>query len=226
METCEDKDFLKKIYKELTNNEPDDSIEYLLETVKDLCYDKYVIKDEDVSAKSIEEIFQTRCANDNRIKNKTNDPEYKKWVYEKIREEIVGAQATSLYRLIETLSGYEMAYVRITGIPTWFKYYCFMGVVNTGNINQETGEYTKRTDKTQEPFIAPHENIIYRIYMDIDNRRFNEKLSIEEIQKLITPDDFSKMYAYYRKEIHDGYLEICECLRIKEKTKKKSLETL
>lgn len=128
--------------------------------------------------------------------------------------------------MIETLSGYEMAYVRITGIPTWFKYYCFMGVVNTGNINQETGEYTKRTDKTQEPFIVPHENIIYRIYMDIDNRRFNEKLSIEEIQKLITPDDFSKMYAYYRKEIHDGYQEICECLRIKEKTKKKSLETL
>lgn len=226
MEKCEDKEFLEKLYKELTGKKPDNGIEDLLNTVEDLCYDKYVIKCEDVSEKSIEEIFQTRYANNSHIKDKANDPKFKKWAYEKIRDDIVGSQATVLYRWIETLSGYEMAYVRITGIPTWFKYYCFMGVVNTGSVNQETGEYTKRTDKTQETFISPHEYTIYRIYFDIEKRMSDERLSTEEIQKLLTPDDFSKMYAYYRKEIHDGYLEICECLRIKEKTKKKSLETL
>ena len=223
MEKCEDKEFLEKLYKELTGKKPDNGIEDLLNTVEDLCYDKYVIKCEDVSEKSIEEIFQTRYANNSHIKDKANDPKFKKWAYEKIRDDIVGSQATVLYRWIETLSDYERADVNfkhIKDIPTWFKYYCFMGVVNTGSVNQETGEYTKRTDKTQETFIFPHEYMIYHIYFDIEKRMSDERLSTEEIQKLLTPDDFSKMYAYYRKEIHDGYQEIWECLRIKKLKRK------
>ena len=48
--------------------------------------------------------------------------------------------------------------------PTWFKYFCFQGMIRIGYFDKEKNQYTKRTKNTIKPFIEINREAIAMVY--------------------------------------------------------------
>ncbi len=80
--------------------------------------------------------------------------------------------------------------------PTWFKYFCFQGMIRIGYFDKEKNQYTKRTKNTIKPFIEINREAIAMVYDLLMKYLKKESLGDKSLEQLINSGSFSKMYAY------------------------------
>lgn len=231
------KEFLKRMYKELTNCEAEtERIKELQRQVKKLCYDKYVIKLENIPEEYVKEKEQEiwnetviRESKKNEINNFRHLPaeyihkmhKHKKRflsgeVERKILLIIIKKQKMELDRYIDYFSSDNSKQY-----PTWFKCYFLKNIVKFKSINEKTGKYKKRTNTTVEPFITINHKAISMTYEEIKKQLGKEKISEEELKEILKSEKFLEIYANNAKLIYADDLDFVNSLT-KNNSKKES----
>ena len=209
-------EFLNKIYKDLANseivknsgnggNKNEDVYAYMdrleritkkglehdkLRLLKQAYYDKYVIKPENVP----ESYFkgQQQIALDRGYGHIDNN--------EKARQQeinqIISEQKASLDSWIDYFASKDTEMY-----PTWFKYYCFQGMIRLGYFDKKEDKYTKRTESTVKPFIEINREALAMVYDELIKVLNNEDIDDKKLEELLKSGSFSKIYAYCIKKL-------------------------
>ena len=211
MEKYIGEEFLNKIYKELLNSElvqhtgknknrkeairqymerlervTNKSIEHnKLSLLKTYYYDKYIIKKENISETYFKQ--QEQIALDRGYGYIKYDEKQKQIKINQIIEE----QKSSLDSWIDYFTSTDT-----TIYPTWFKYFCFQGILRLGHYDKTQKKYTKRTNKTTKPFIEVNKEVIDMVYEELTKILNNQKINDKNLEELIKNGGFSKIYAY------------------------------
>ena len=209
-------EFLNKIYKDLANseivkhsgkggNKNEDVHAYMerleritkrsmehdkLRLLKQAYYDKYVIKPENVPEsyfKGQEQIALERGYGHVDYDEKTRRQEIK---------QIVDEQKSSLDSWIDYFASSDTEMY-----PTWFKFYCFQGMVRLGYYDKKENKYTKRTDSTVKPFIEINREAIAMVYDELVKMLNKEDVDDKKLEELLKSGSFSKIYSYCIKKL-------------------------
>ena len=154
------------------------------EILKDLYYEKYIIK-EDILKKKIKEMYPNASE-------------------ELINEEIktvIQAQKKSLSDWIDYLTSDDAHY------PLWAKYWAFQGMLKMGNYDEGIEGYQKRSEDTESPFVDANPEIIAKAIEIIQKSVNKEDLEDEELEKLIKSGNFSKIYTVLEKRYNQNVIE-------------------
>lgn len=158
---------LERVHLLATTSKRESDLRYL----KQLYYDKYVIKEEDIK----EAYFQKR-------------PEQSR---EEATKNLMDSQKRSLDPWLSYFMGEEAR-----KYPMWVCYFVFQGMLQLGSY--QDGSFMKRTKDTTASFAPFYENIVSCIMRDI-YQMVEEKKDIkeEEVGKLLKEGSFKKLYTYY-----------------------------
>ena len=204
-------EFLNKIYKDLVNSEivkhtgkggnknedvhtymerleriTNKSIEHdKLSLLKKFYYDKYIIKPENVP----ESYFkgQEQIALDRGY----GHVHYTDEIKQREIAQIISEQKASLDSWIDYFASKDTEMY-----PTWFKYYCFQGMVRLGYFDKKEDKYTKRTESTVKPFIEINREAIAMLYDELIKVLNKENVDDKKLEVLLKNGSFSKIYAY------------------------------
>lgn len=210
-------EFLNKIYKDLVNseivkhtgkggNKNEDVHAYMerleritnnsierdkLSLLKKFYYDKYIIKPENVP----ESYFkgQEQIALDRGY----GHVHYTEEIKQKEIEQIISEQKASLDSWIDYFASKDTEMY-----PTWFKYYCFQGMIRLGYFDKKEDKYTKRTETTVKPFIEINREAIAMVYDELIKVLNNEPVDDKKLEELLKSGSFSKIYAYCIKKLN------------------------
>ncbi len=160
-----------------------------LELFKELFYQKYVIKPENILDSYFE--HQKKMALDRGY----GHVDYTEAEKKEMKETIIRDQKKSLDQWLEYLIENDAKY------PEWFKYYAFQGMVRLGSYNKETGSFNKRTEFTTNIFVDLNYEALALVYNSLS--KFIEGKEIEEelLKKLLEGGSFSKLYSYMIQKI-------------------------
>ncbi len=210
-------EFLNKIYKDLVNSDivkhtarggnknedvhiymdrleriTSDALEHnKISLLKKMYYDKYVIKEENIPESYFE--HQEQIALDRGYGHVHYDERTKK----EEANSIISEQKASLDSWLEYFSSSDT-----NMYPTWFKYFCFQGMLKIGYFDKSKHEFTKRTSSTVKPFVELNREAIALIYDELLKLFNKEELTDLEMKKLLDGGGFSKIYAYAIKKIN------------------------
>ena len=142
-----------------------------IEVIKQLYYDKYVIK-------------------------KENIPDYIRGTYisDDEKEKIIAEQKKRLGEWIDYLTDDSARY------PMWAKYWIFQQMLKIGTYDEMSGKYTKRTKETTKPFIEANPAAIAQCIETIQNLLGEKNKNTQQIRKIIGSLSFGKMYDEYVKK--------------------------
>ena len=115
------------------------------------------------------------------------------------KQGIIETQKKSLSTWIDYLTDENAKY------PMWAKYWVFHQMLKMGTYDEINDKYTKRTNKTINPFIEANPEIIAKCIGNLIKLLGNEKLSTQEIRKLVSNISFEKMYIEYQKNKKKRY---------------------
>ena len=204
-------EFLNKIYKDLINtkeikhtsigrNKNEDLNIYLnrieritrkskdhdnLRIIKELYHQKYVIKKENIKESYFEKREQIASVlGYGKIK-------YTEELKEQEKLYIIKEQEKSLDEWIEYFSSKDTEMY-----PTWFKYFCFQGMIRIGYLDKKNKKFTKRTETTAKPFIEINKEAISMIYSELIKILNKKNISDKQLEELLKNGSFSKIYAY------------------------------
>jgi len=209
-------EFLNKIYKDLVNseivkhtgkggNKNEDVHTYMerleritnksmehdkLSLLKKFYYDKYIIKPENVPEsyfKGQEQIALDRGYGHVHYTNEIKQKEI---------EQIISEQKASLDSWIDYFASTDTEMY-----PTWFKYYCFQGMVRLGYFDKKEDKYTKRTESTVKPFIEINREALAMVYDELIKVLNKEHVDDKKLEELLKSGSFSKIYAYCIKKL-------------------------
>ncbi len=209
-------EFLNKIYKNLVNseivkhtgkggNKNEDVHTYMerlervtsnsikhnkLPLLKKFYYDKYIIKKENVPEsyfKHQEQIALDRGYGHVHYTEETKEQEL---------NQIISEQKASLDLWIDYFSSKDTEMY-----PTWFKYYCFQGMIKLGFFDKKEEKYTKRTEGTVKPFIEINREALAMVYDELIKVLNKEQVDDKKLEELLKGGSFSKIYAYCIKKI-------------------------
>ena len=133
---------------------------------------------------------------DKYVIKKENLPLY---MYDTNKEGIIESQKKSLSTWIDYLTDENAVY------PMWAKYWVFQQMLKMGTYDEVNGKYTKRTKNTVNPFIEVNPEVIAKCIGNLTALLGNEKLSSQQIRKLVSNISFEKMYIEYQKNIKEQY---------------------
>ncbi len=153
--------------------------------IKRYYYKKYVISANDIPDsyfKNQEQIALNRGYGHVHYDEKTKSKE---------KEIIVKEQEESLDSWLDYFASSDTEHY-----PTWFKYFCFQGMIRIGYFDKEKNQYTKRTKNTIKPFIEINREAIAMVYDLLMKYLKKESLGDKSLEQLINSGSFSKMYAY------------------------------
>ena len=153
--------------------------------IKRYYYKKYVISPNDVPDsyfKNQEQLALDRGYGHVHYDEKTKSKE---------KEIIVKEQKESLDSWLDYFASSDTEHY-----PTWFKYFCFQGMIRIGYFDKEKNQYTKRTKNTIKPFIEINREAIAMVYDLLMKYLKKESLGDKSLEQLINSGSFSKMYAY------------------------------
>lgn len=209
-------EFLNKIYKDLVNseivkhtskggNKNEDVHTYMerleritkrgiehdkLRILKQAYYNKYVIKPENVPESYFKQ--QEHIALDRGYGHVHYTEEIKK----KEIEQIIREQKSSLDSWIDYFASSDTEMY-----PTWFKYFCFQGMVRLGYFDKKEDKYTKRTESTVKPFIEINREALAMLYDELIKVLNKEEIDDKKLEELLKSGSFSKIYAYCIKKL-------------------------
>ena len=204
-------EFLNKIYKDLVNSEivkhtgkgenknedvhtymerleriTNKSIEHdKLSLLKKFYYDKYIIKPENVPESYFKQ--QEQIALDRGY----GHVHYTDEIKQREIEQIISEQKASLDLWIDYFASKDAEMY-----PTWFKYYCFQGMVRLGYFDKKEDKYTKRTESTVKPFIEINREALAMVYDELIKELNKENIDDKKLEVLLKNGSFSKIYAY------------------------------
>ena len=128
------------------------------ELLRELYYEKYVIKESDV-------------------------PYYNSDI-------IINQQKRSLDNWINYLIDDTTPY------PMWAKYWAFQGMLKMGNFDEDSKTYMKRSKKTINPFMELNREFVSKAISSVTSKLQGKKLDDEELDKLCSDGNFSKIYSH------------------------------
>ena len=209
-------EFLNKIYKDLVNseivkhtgkggNKNEDVHIYMerleritkrgkehdnLRILKQFYYDKYIIKPENIPESYFKQ--QEQIALDRGYGHVHYTDEIKR----KEIDQIISEQKSSLDSWIDYFASKDTEMY-----PTWFKYYCFQGMVRLGYFDKKEDRYTKRTESTVKPFIEINREALAMVYDELIKVLNKEDVDDKKLEELLKSGSFSKIYAYCIKKL-------------------------
>lgn len=158
--------------------------------LKQLYYDKYVIKEKDIPESYYihqEELALEKGYGYIRIDRK------------KKAEEIINNQKSRLDLWLNYFCDEESNIY-----PFWVKYWAFQGILRIGAYDSENGTFNKRTKYTVEPFIELNSEAL-SISIDMIIKMFNkEKIDDVDLELLVKSGSFQKIYTHVLKKISDN----------------------
>jgi len=209
-------EFLNKIYKDLVNseivkhtgkggNKNEDVHTYMerleritkrgkehdnLRILKQFYYDKYIIKPENIPESYFKQ--QEQIALDRGYGHVHYTDEIKR----KEIDQIISEQKSSLDSWIDYFASTDTEMY-----PTWFKYYCFQGMIRLGYFDKKEDKYTKRTESTVKPFIEINREALAMVYDELIKVLNKEDVDDKKLEELLKSGSFSKIYAYCIKKL-------------------------
>jgi len=156
-----------------------------IELLRNMYYDKYVIKPEDIPQSYYE--HQQEIA----LERGYGHIEITKEMKKQYEEQIINDQKASLdiwldYFFSEDSNVY----------PFWLKYWAFQGMLKLSSYNKEKGEFGRRTTDTVVPFPDLNREAL-AIAMDMAMKMLNkEKIEDKELEILVKSGSFGKIYGY------------------------------
>ena len=156
-----------------------------LKMLKELYYQKYVIKEEDIKESYWEhqkEIYLERGYGHVDL----SEEEKHKMVLQ-----IINNQKKSLDEWIEYFVNSDSSY-----IPMWAKYWAFQGMLSLGNYDKKTKTFGKRSKGTTAPFVDLNREVL-ALSIDFLLKSLNkESIEDKQLEVLIQGGSFGKIYSY------------------------------
>ena len=153
--------------------------------LKQLYYDKYVIKENDIPEnyyKHQQEILLERGYGHVSITN-----EQKK----ELAKQVIEEQEKSLDYWIDYFISRDTSMY-----PMWAKYWAFQGMLKLGSYDKESRSFKRRTKGTTAPFIELNQEAL-ALSIDMILKYLNrEELNDKDLEKIIESGVFGKIYAY------------------------------
>ena len=118
---------------------------------------------------------------------------------ENIKNNIIEKQKKSLATWIDYLTDENAKY------PMWAKYWVFHQVLRMGTYDEINNKYIKRTKNTINSFIEASPEVIAKCIGSLTTLFGNEKLSTQQIRKIVSGISFEKMYIEYQNNKKDQY---------------------
>ncbi len=160
-----------------------------LELFKELFYQKYVIKPENILDSYFE--HQKKMALDRGY----GHVDYTEAEKKEMKETIIQNQKKSLDQWLEYFIENDAKY------PEWFKYYAFQGMVRLGSYNKETGSFNKRTEFTTNVFVDLNYEALALVYDSLSQFIEGKEIEGELLKKLLEGGSFSKLYSYMIQKV-------------------------
>ena len=161
-----------------------------LSLLKRFYYDKYVIKEENITDDYFNHLENIALE---RGFGHVNYSEEEKMLE---KEKIIKEQKTSLDNWIDYFVSDDSKQY-----PIWFKYYVFNSVVKLGSYDKEKDRYNKRTDKTISNFPDLNREAVSLSYDFINKYLDKETINDEVLERLIKNGSFKNIYAYIIKKL-------------------------
>ena len=179
-------------FKEIVDRKDPDERERGIEALKKVLYDKFVIKLEDIPEGYYE--TQRRIARE----QGHGDIEISQEQKDQLAEVIITDQQTTLDNWIDYLSSPDAVY------PDWLKYYAIRSVLSMGDYDKEKKQFSKRSKGTTKPFPDLNQEALAYVLDAIEKKYKGENIDLaklskenqEEFQKLISGENFSKLYSW------------------------------
>ena len=161
-----------------------------LRLMKEAYYNKYIIKPENIPDSYFEHQEQIALNRGYGHIHYTNE------IKQKEIEQIISEQKASLDSWIDYFASKDTEMY-----PTWFKYFCFQGMVRLGYFDKKQVKYTKRTESTVKPFIEINREAIAMVYEELIKVLNKENVDDKKLEELLKSGSFSKIYAYCIKKL-------------------------
>ena len=162
-----------------------------IDTIKQLYYDKYVIKKENIPEgyfKSLEKRYLDEGHGHHNLVNPEN--EIDKELKEQHINVIIREQKDSLDVWLNYLLSKDSDY-----LPMWAKVWAFQGMLSIGNLNKEKDGYGRRSNTAVNPFVSFDSEILGKC-VELVKETFDKKeITDKEINKLLQSGSFSKLYG-------------------------------
>jgi len=162
-----------------------------LKMIKDLYYDKYIIKEEKIPESylhSLERQYLEQGHGHINLVNPKNDIDIE--MREEHIRKIIREQKDSLDNWLTYFLSEDSSY-----LPMWAKVWAFQGMLHIGNLNKNKDGYDNRSKTTINPFVSMDPEILGKCVTLIMNSFNKEELDDEELNKLMANGTFSKLYA-------------------------------
>lgn len=176
--------------KEITERENLDERERLMGKLKDILHDRYVIKPEEIP----EAYFENQREMARELGH--GDIEITKEMRDQLTDVIITDQKSTLDNWTDYLSGPDAAY------PDWLKYWSFRSVLSMGGYDKERHAFSKRSKGTTKPFPDLNREALAYVLDAVDKKYQGRPIETlegeekEEFQKLLSSENFAKLYAW------------------------------
>lgn len=162
-----------------------------LDYIKELYYDRYIIKEENISPNywsSLEQRYLNEGHGHINLNNPQND------IDRRVRQEhisvIIRDQKESLDTWLNYLLSKDSDY-----LPMWAKVWAFQGMLGIGNLNENKDGYNRRSGTSINPFVEFDSEILGKCVELITESLNKSEMTDEEVNKLVSSGSFSKLYG-------------------------------
>ena len=162
-----------------------------LQEVKNLYYDKYVIKEEDIPD-SYFEFLEKRYLEEGHGNHNLVHPN--NGIDVNLRkshiEQIINEQKSSLDEWLNYFLSDTSSY-----LPVWAKVWAFQGMLNIGNINEGKDGYKRRGKGNVNPFVSFDAEVLGRCVELLERVFKKDNLTDDELNKIMKSESFPKIYG-------------------------------
>ncbi len=162
-----------------------------VDTLKNLYYDKYIIKPENIPDgyfKSLEKRYLDEGHGHHNLVNPDNEIDID--LKEQHINVIIREQKDSLDSWLNYFLSKDSDY-----LPMWAKVWAFQGMLGIGNLNKEKDGYGRRSNTAVNPFVSLDSEILGKCVELVKETFDNKDVNDKEIDKLVASGSFSKLYG-------------------------------
>ena len=176
-----------------------------LSILKNAMYEKFVIKPD--------EIPESYWENQKRIiRERGQGADLDQVDFETLKEQnteaIIADQESSLDTWVDYLASKDAKY------PDWLKYFAIRSVTSMGGFDKERHAFTKRSKGTTKPFPDLNREALAYV-LDAVEKKYESKTDLanlegekkEQFEKLLTLENFAKLYAWAIEEVTPASVE-------------------
>ncbi len=159
--------------------------------LKELYYDRYIIKKENIPDSYFETLskqYLDEGHGHHNLVNPTSDKD-KKTKEEHINT-IIREQKDSLDSWLDYFLSRDSDY-----LPMWAKVWAFQGMLSIGNLNKAKDGYGRRSESNVNPFVSLDSELLGKCVEYIQEVFNKEDITDDEIKKLVSSGSFPKLYG-------------------------------